>query len=294
MSAKEKSGPRLGRGLAALIGEPPAPTAPAAPVSGPQGQPRAVALDLLEPSPFQPRGPIKAEELEELTASLRAHGVLQPLLVRAHPTISGRYQIIAGERRWRAAQAAGLAEVPVLIRDLADREAAGAALIENLQRQDLDPIEEAEGLQRLARSYSANQEQLAEAVGKSRSHIANTLRLLNLPDSVRTHVKAGRLTAGHARALLAHPDPEAAAAIVIEKELNVRQTEALAAAPKPPRPTTERGPGKDPETAALERDLSERLGLTVEIAHGPKGGSLRVRYQSLDQLDGLIALLSRA
>ncbi len=285
MSAKE-TGPRLGRGLAALIGD----VAPATPE--PAAKPRAIGVDLLEPSPFQPRGPIAAEGLEELVISLRRHGVLQPLLVRPHPSQPGRFQIIAGERRWRAAQLASLSEVPVLVRDLADREAAGAALVENLQRQDLDPIEEAEGLQRLSRSFGAGQEQLAEAVGKSRSHVANTLRLLNLPDKVRAHVKAGKLTAGHARALLAHPDPEAAAEVVIARELNVRQTEALAS--QPARAARAEGAAKDPETGALERDLSERLGLSVEISHGSKGGAVRIRYQTLDQLDGLIALLNRA
>ena len=286
MSAKEVN-PRLGRGLAALIGE----TAPAA-APEPAAKPRGVDVDLLEPSPFQPRGPIMAGTLTELAASLRAHGMLQPLLVRSHPTQPGRFQIIAGERRWRAAQVAGLAEVPVLIRELTDREAAGAALVENLQRLDLDPIEEAEGLQRLAKSFGAGQEQLADAVGKSRSHVANTLRLLNLPEAVRAQVKAGKLTAGHARALLAHPDPTAAAEIVIAQDLNVRQTEALAS--QPARAARAEAPAKDPETGALERDLSERLGLAVEIRHGPKGGAVRIRYQSLDQLDGLIALLNRA
>lgn len=288
MSVKEAN-PRLGRGLAALLGDGPAgtPAVEAAPV-----QPRSIGVDLLDPSPFQPRGPLVQESLEELAASLRAHGVLQPLLVRRHPQQPGRFEIVAGERRWRAAQLAGLTEVPVLVRDLSDRDATGAALVENLQRQDLDPIEEAEGLQRLARSYGAGQEQLAEAVGKSRSHVANTLRLLNLPEKVRAHVKAGRLSAGHARALLAHPDPEAAAEVVIARDLNVRQTEALAS--QAARPARAAAQPPDPETAALERDLSDHLGLAVEIRHGPKGGTLRIRYQTLDQLDGLIALLNRA
>jgi ParB family chromosome partitioning protein len=288
VSAKEV-GPRLGRGLAALLGDAAAPASGAA--TGPGV--RAIPVEMLEPSPFQPRGPIDPAGLAELTDSVRARGILQPLLARPHPDAAGRYQIIAGERRWRAAQAAGLHEVPTLVRELTDIDAMAAALVENLQRQDLNAIEEAEGYRRLLDEFGMTQEALGQAVGKSRSHIANTMRLLNLPRTVQEDVKRGALSPGHARALLAHPEPEKAALAVISKGLNVRQTEALAA--RRTETPGDRGPRpeKDPETAAIERDLSERLGLRVEIGFDGKGGAVRIQYRSLDQLDGLIALLSR-
>jgi ParB family chromosome partitioning protein len=232
------------------------------------------------------------DAMAELVDSIKARGILQPLLARRHPGQAGRYQIIAGERRWRAAQQAGLHEVPVLVRDLEDRDAMAASLVENLQRQDLNPIEEAEGYKRLMDEFGLTQEQLGTAVGKSRSHVANIIRLLQLPPSVRADVQAGKLTAGHARALLAHANPEEAARLVIAKGLNVRQTEGLTTNTSPSTgaaPTRER----DPETEALERDLSEKLGLKVSIAFDGKGGTVRISYRSLDQLDNLIALLSR-
>jgi ParB family chromosome partitioning protein len=284
-------GPRLGRGLAALIGEPPPAAAPAEPSGAPP-----IPVEFLSPGPFQPRGPIDAGSLTELIESVRARGILQPLLVRPDPDAPGRYQIIAGERRWRAAQAAGLHEVPALVRDLSNAEAMAAALVENLQRQDLNAIEEAEGYRRLLNEFGMSQEQLGEAVGKSRSHVANTLRLLNLPPTVQMEVRKGALTAGHARALLAHPDPMTAALSVIARSLSVRQTEALAAQ-RPGRPDAAqpvaRTRSKDPETAALESELSERLGLKVEIGFDGKAGSVRIHYRSLDQLDGIVALLNR-
>lgn len=278
--------PRLGRGLAALIGDPP----PAAP--GEAGGPRPIPVEFLTPGPFQPRGPIAADSLAELIESVRARGILQPLLVRPDPDEPGRYQIIAGERRWRAAQAAELHEVPALVRDLSNAEAMAAALVENLQRQDLNAIEEAEGYRRLGGEFGMTQEQLGEAVGKSRSHVANTVRLLALPPTVQAEVRKGALTAGHARALLAHPDPAAAALAVITRGLNVRQTEALTARRADPHPTSTRT--KDAETSALEAEISGRLGLKVDIAFDGKGGSVRIHYRSLDQLDGIVALLNRA
>jgi len=288
MSTRD-TGPRLGRGLAALIGDAPTATDVVAVKSLP--------IELLQPGPYQPRGPIALDSLTELVESIRAHGILQPLLARPHPTQAGHFQIVAGERRWRAAQAAGLHEVPTLVREFADADAMAAALVENLQRQDLNPIEEAHGYRRLLDEFGLTQENLGEAVGKSRSHIANTLRLLNLPHSVQVEVQKGALSAGHARALLALPDPAKAALSVIARGLNVRQTEAMAARrngadavgagePRHARP-------KDPETEALERDLSERLGLRVDIAFDGRGGTLRIHYRSLDQLDGVVALLSR-
>jgi ParB family chromosome partitioning protein len=231
--------------------------------------------------------------LHELAESIRLRGILQPLLARPHPSTSGQYQIIAGERRWRAAQQAGLHEVPVLVRNLADSDAMAASLVENLQRQDLNPIEEAEGFKRLIEEFGLTQEQLGEAVGKSRSHVANMMRLLQLPPSVRTEVQNGTLSAGHARALLAHPNPEQAALQVLARGLNVRQTEALATTKSSTPVTTRDENARDPETVALERDLSEKLGLRVQIAFDGRGGSVRITYTSLDQLDGVLALLSR-
>ena len=281
MSSSERT-PRLGRGLAALMGEvqSPAPTAAG----------RELAIDLLEANPFQPRGSIDDGGLEELAASIRTSGILQPLLARPHPTLPGRYQLVAGERRWRAAQAAGLHHVPVLIRDMPDRDAMAAALVENLQRQDLNAVEEATGYRRLMAEFGLTQEELAQAVGKSRSHVANTLRLLKLPKSVQHHLGTGALTAGHARALLSHPDPKEMADLVIARGLNVRQTEALLDRGDR-RPRAERT--NDPETAALARDLSQRLGVRVDIAFDGRGGVVRLHYGSLDQLDGLVVLLSR-
>jgi ParB family chromosome partitioning protein len=254
---------------------------------------RAIPIDLLSPGPFQPRAPIDAASLAELTKSIRARGVLQPLLARPHPLAPERYEIIAGERRWRAAQAAGLHEVPALVRDFADAEAMAAALVENLQRQDLNAIEEAQGYRRLLDEFGMSQEALGEAVGKSRSHVANTLRLLNLPPDLQAEVRNGALSPGHARALLGHPDPERAARAVIARGLNVRQTEALArrAAEEMTQPGRERG--RDPDTEAIERRLTERLGLRVEIAFDGRRGSLRLHYDTLEQFDGVVALLLR-
>jgi ParB family chromosome partitioning protein len=230
--------------------------------------------------------------LSELADSIRLRGVLQPILARSLPGQSDLYQIIAGERRWRAAQQAGLHEVPVFVREMADSEAMAAALVENLQREDLNAIEEAEGYRRLLDEFGLTQERLGEAVGKSRSHVANILRLLNLPASVQTALRRGELSAGHARALLAHPEPEKAAVAVIARGLNVRQTEALAQgrAPAPDRPPP---PPRDVEIQDLERRLTERLGLRVDISTQGAGGTLRISYRSLDQLDGLITLLIR-
>jgi ParB family chromosome partitioning protein len=294
MNAKETS-PRLGRGLAALLGD----TA-ALPAVAERGAVVALGIADLRPSPFQPRTTIDPVAIEELATSIRARGVLQPLLVRPDPEIPERYQIIAGERRWRAAQAAGIHEIPVIVRDLTDSDAMVVALVENLQRQDLNAIEEADGYRRLLEEFGVTQESLGQSVGKSRSHIANTLRLLNLPPAVQNEVRKGVLSAGHARALLAHPDPGQAALTVIARQLNVRQTEALAKRASAP----ESAPGggmasprqagaKDPETEALAHSLSERLGLRVEIAFNGRTGTLSLHYRSLDQLDGIIALLSR-
>ena len=279
---------RLGRGLAALMGDTLPPVADSAQVS----PIRSMAIEHLQPGPFQPRTSFNADGLSELVKSIKSRGILQPLLARPHPQEHGRYQIIAGERRWRAAQQAGLHDVPVLVRELSDSDAMAASLVENLQRQDLNPIEEGEGFRRLLEEFGLTQEELGIAVGKSRSYVANAMRLLNLPPSVQKEVQAGNLTAGHARALLTHPSPETAALTVIARGLNVRQTEALVAAKSAATPER-RGSSRDPETEALERDLSERLGLGVQVSFDGKGGAVTIRYRSLDQLDGIVALLSR-
>lgn len=303
MSATRKP-PRLGMGLSALIGDAPPlaeadrpGSAPAAAGAG-TGQ-RVLPIEVLEPGPFQPRGPIEPDGLAELAASIREHGVLQPILVRPKPGAPGTYQIVGGERRWRAAQAAGLHEVPVTIRTLGDREAMAAALVENLQRQDLNALEEAEGYSRLIEEFGLTQDALGKAVGKSRSHVANTLRLLGLPPRVRELLRNGQLTAGHARAILTADDPEKLATTVVVRGLSVRQTEALAAGkprePRAPKADRDRGSdsARDPDVAALERDLTERLGLRVTIhPRGGGGGQLVIAYRDLDQLDGLIRLLN--
>jgi ParB family chromosome partitioning protein len=279
--------PRLGRGLAALLGD--SLQAP------PPSSIGMMDVHTLEPSPFQPRGTIREDDLDELAASIRSRGVLQPILVRPHPKRPGHFQIIAGERRWRAAQLAGVTSVPCYVRDLADTDASAAALVENLQRKDLNPIEEAEGFRRLIEEFGLTQEELGTAIGKSRSHVANLMRLLALPSDVIAYVRDGVLTAGHARAALACADPAAAAEQMIARGLNVRQAEALAT-PKPPKtadaPT--RRTALEESTAdlrAVEADLAEQLGLQVAITFNGKGGAVTLRYQTLDQLDHIIAKL---
>ncbi len=279
-----RSGPRLGRGLAALLGDAPAPASQEAGV-------RSIPVEMLEPGPFQPRGAMQPEALAELTESVRARGILQPVLVRPHPAEPGRLQIIAGERRWRAAQAAGLHEIPALVRDLPDGDAMAASLVENLQRQDLNAIEEAEGYKRLIEEFGLTQDQLGASVGKSRSHVANAVRLLQLPAAVRRDVERGVLSAGHARALLSHPEPAKAALAVIARGLNVRQTEALGQQ-RTPAEAPSRRDAADPETVALEGELTRKLGLKVQISFDGKGGAIKIAYRNLDQLDGLVTLLS--
>ncbi|MFL1463739.1 ParB/RepB/Spo0J family partition protein [Roseococcus sp. DSY-14] len=281
MSAKPRG---LGKGLSALLGEA-ASISAAAPGAGL----RTLPVSALQPGPFQPREAMDEPALEELAASMREHGVLQPILVRPRKGEAARFEIIGGERRWRAAQKAGLHEVPALVRDFSDREAMAAGLVENLQRQDLHPLEEAEGYGRLTRQFGLTQDALAKVVGKSRPHVANTLRLLNLPERVQGLLRDGALTAGHARALLTAPNPEALALAIVDRGLNVRQAEALAAQRELPVRPERRAP--DAETRALERELSARLGLRVVIRHDGKAGQLVLSYRDLDQLDGLLRLL---
>jgi ParB family chromosome partitioning protein len=288
--------PPLGRGLAALFGE--AGTrlsgepGGARPGGAQPGGAQTVPIEAIRPSPFQPRRRFAEEELEGLAQSIREKGIVQPLLVRPIADSAADFELVAGERRWRAAQLVGLHEVPVVIRPLGDSEALEIALVENLQREDLSPLEEAEAYSRLTREFGRSQAGLAEAVGKSRSHVANTLRLLGLPAPVRKSLEEGALSAGHARALLGAPDPAALAVEVVRRGLNVRATETLVrrrAAQPPPRPRHTR----DADTAALERELATTLGLRVTLAPKRRGGSLTLHYASLDQLDQVLALLRR-
>ncbi|MBK1663234.1 chromosome partitioning protein ParB [Rhodospirillum rubrum] len=291
----------LGRGLSALLGDDPDDTvvqesaAAAAVASGRAIQ--VLPVGALVPNPDQPRRHFDEEAIADLTESIRAKGILSPILARPDPHQPGTFQIIAGERRWRAAQRAQLHEVPVLVRSFSDQETLEVALIENLQRQDLSPLEEAEGYRRLLEDFAHTQEDLAKVVGKSRSHVANTMRLLQLPDDVRELVEKGALSAGHARALLTTEGISDLARLVVSRGLNVRQTEKLvqqaAAVGKPRRPATAAPTDKDADTLALERDISNVLGLAVEISAKARGGRLTIDYDSLSQLDDILHRLTR-
>jgi len=288
----------LGRGLDALLAD-----APASAADAPAGRRIAtLPIAFLRPNPDQPRRTFADDAIAELAASIKARGMLQPILVR--PVGRDAYEIVAGERRWRAAQRAGLHDAPVVIRDLTDAEAAEIALIENVQRVDLSPLEEAAAYQRLADIYKRSQDEIAAAVGKSRSHVANMMRLGGLSAQCRAALEAGEITMGHARALLAAKDPDAALKAVVSKGLTVREAEALvrrqheapqAAAPQrePSKPSV---PGrKDADARALEADLAASLGLEVEIEHTPRGsGALTIRYRTLDQLDDVCKRLMGA
>ena len=284
----------LGRGISALLGESEAPIDAAA-VAASGGPPQTVPIELLRRNPDQPRRFFGEAELEELAASIREKGILQPILVRPMPGAPGEYQIVAGERRWRAAQRAGLHAAPVLVRDLDDLDVLEIAIVENVQRADLNPLEEAQGYKALMDRFGRTQEAVAQVVGKSRSHVANALRLLALPEVVRDHVAAGRLSAGHARAIATAPDPAALARTVVDKALSVRQAEALSrqAQDRPAAGAAGRapaGPGraaKDPDTVALEQDVSDTLGLAVEIDYRDGRGMVHVRYETLEQLDDI-------
>lgn len=281
---------KLGRGLAALFGEDEA----AVRDRGSGGGQFNLAVGRLRPGRLQPRRNFREDDLRALVDSIREKGVLQPLLVRPAAGGGTGYEIVAGERRWRAAQAARLHEVPVVVREMDDSEALEVALVENLQREDLTPLEEAEGYKRLMDEFSHSQEQLGRVIGKSRSHIANTLRLLGLPDPVKAMVDDGSLSAGHARALIGAADPLALARQVVRRGLNVRQTERLAAREKaPPRRARRKGAPKDADTLALERDLTQRLGLKVEIALAGEAGNVTIHFEALEQLDDVVARLKR-
>lgn len=292
MSKNDKRG--LGRGLSALMAD--------VHLAGPEQMAATrraemhLPVDKLEPNPQQPRLDFKKEELESLADSIRQKGVIQPLIVRRK---AGRdvYEIVAGERRWRAAQLAQLHEVPVVVRDLTDSEVLEVAIIENIQRADLNAIEEALGFRQLMTRFGHTQEKLAEALSKSRSHVANLLRLLSLPDDVQDMVRDGALSAGHARALIGHPRAVEFAAQIVAKGLSVRETERLVKADSAAKAAKPSGPApeKDADTRALEADLSANLRLPVKIDHGSDGesGQITIRYKSLDDLDMLCQMLSR-
>lgn len=310
MTSVEKRNP-LGRGLNALFGEEeakPFATAPSVPspdyatISPSRGITR-LPLSVLSPGPFQPRRIFTEENINELAASLKQHGMAQPMVVRPKPNVAGEFEIIAGERRWRAAQRVPMHEVPVVIQDIDDKTAMEIAIVENLQRVDLNPLEEAKAFQRLIDEYDYKHEQLATSLGKSRSHITNTLRLLQLPESVQTKLLDGSLTMGHARALITTDNPEELMAQILKNSLSVRDTEKLATK----KSTAKKGTPdkiakavantpvqKDADIKALENNLSQLLGLnvTIDVATNTKG-VLKIEYQNLDQLDDVLRRLSR-
>lgn len=288
MSVEDIRRRHLGRGLSALLGD--------------EGQDYAaldqirsskmVAIDLLQPNRYQPRHRFTDEDMDALIASVREKGILQPILVRR--TAEQKFEIVAGERRWRAAQRAGLHDVPVLVKDLSDRDTLEVALVENVQRKDLSAIEEARGYKRLIDEFRHTQEDLARVVGKSRSHVANLMRLLELPDSVQELVDDGRLSAGHARALIGLDDAQELARQVLARGLNVRQTEHLAQYQKSKPNPSRRSPERDSDTVALERQLTNSLGLKVNLVSHGAAGEVRIHYENLEQLDDVIARLSHA
>ena len=288
MSAKPTP-PRLGRGLAALFGDMPA----RGEESGAEREVRRLPIDLVDPNPFQPRSTFDEESLRDLADSIRTQGMLQPVLVRPHPDVETRYQIVAGERRWRASGLAGLHDIPVICRDMTDMESAAAALIENLQRENLNPIEEAEGYQRLVKGFGLTHEALGAAVSKSRAHVGNIMRLLNLPEPVRDEVRKGTLSQGHARAMLTLPDPATVLPEVLRRGLSVRQTERLTQRMLTEKPDAAAATPPSPDTANVERELTAQTGYKVKVSASPRGdGTVTIWFADLFQLDDVIARLT--
>lgn len=293
---EDNSKRRLGRGLAALIGEMDQPLSIGGGAEQKVSHDRVVPIEHVTRSPKNPRRYFDETELQDLASSIRQHGIVQPVVVR--PVGSGQYEIIAGERRWRAAQLAGFAEIPVLIRDVDDRTALELAIVENVQRSDLNPLEEAQGYEQLIAEHGYTQNDLGEIIGKSRSHVANSLRLLKLPDDVRTMLADGSLSAGHARALIPTSNPTALAKTVVSKGLSVRDTERLAqndirSQENPGGAGSSVRDSKDADTLALEKSLSDSLGLDVTVSHKANGGYVRISYKTLDQLEEICRLLER-
>jgi len=290
--AEETHRSRLGRGLAALIGDVGNDKQLAAQQPA-RGQ-RHVPIEFIRANPHNPRRHFSDAELGELAGSIRERGIIQPIVVRTVRGTADSYEIIAGERRWRAAQRAGLHEVPIILHEATDAEALELAIIENVQRADLNPLEEAAGYQALAEAYRYTQDDIAKTVGKSRSHVANTLRLLKLPEAVKAYINVGKLTAGHARALIGLPDPEAVAHQIVARELNVRDVEAFAQQhAKAAGKTTKKREraAKDVDTLAVEKRLSDALGLAVTIETKGESGTVQIKYSDLDQLDEVIRRL---
>ena len=271
---------RLGRGLASLIGDPTGNHTEKLPAEGEQ---RLVAIEQVRSSSLNPRQSFDDAELDELAASIRERGLVQPIIAR--PVSGGGFEIVAGERRWRAAQRAGLQSVPVIVRELNDKEVLELAIIENVQRADLNSIDEARGYRELIDRFGYNQDELAQIIGKSRSHLANTVRLLKLPERVQQLMQEGKLSAGHGRALVGRDDAEKLAETVVAKGLSVREVEALVQQPLMPEAPRQKRE-KDPDTQAFERELTEALGLKVEVKRGSnESGVLTVRFRNYDQLD---------
>jgi ParB family chromosome partitioning protein len=284
---------RLGRGLASLIGD---VGGEAAHIDRPRAQ-RKVPIEFLKPNPRNPRRTFSEAELGELADSIKQHGVIQPIVVRPVKGTQDRFEIIAGERRWRASQAAGLHEVPIVPVDVSDSDALEIAIIETVQRENLNAMEEAQGYHALANEFKRSQEDIAKIVGKSRSHVANTMRLTKLPAEVQGYIALGQLSAGHARALIGVPDPIAAAKRIVAEGLNVRQAEELAhvegvPARKPQKARNETA--KDADTVALEKRVSDALGLAVTVNHRDPGGSVQITYRNLEQLDEVMRRLARS
>lgn len=288
--SEELSRKRLGRGLAALIGEMDKPAQPSAAPSAD----RRVPIAFVRPNPRNPRRNFADSDLADLAQSIREHGIVQPVVVRPDKE-KDHYEIIAGERRWRAAQRAGLTDIPVIVRDVNDRTALELAIVENVQRADLNPVEEAKGYQQLIDEHSYTQADLAQVIGKSRSHVANTLRLLRLPEVIRDMLVDGTLSAGHARALVTAPNPAELAMRIVDEGLSVRQAESLAQMPPQHEhagPQASSRQVKDADTVALEKLLSDATGLKVSIIHRSKGGEVKIAYSTLEQLDELCRRLN--
>ncbi|MEO0959659.1 MAG: ParB/RepB/Spo0J family partition protein [Pseudomonadota bacterium] len=293
----------LGRGLSQLLGDVEGPAAVTDDkVPSPEGDVATLPIDLVHPNPDQPRKSFSTAELDELASSISERGIVQPLVVRRHPEKSEVYQIVAGERRWRAAQRAGLHDVPVTIRDLDDQAVMEIAIVENVQREDLNPLEEAEGYAQLIERYGHTQEAVARIIGKSRSHLANTLRLNGLPNGTKAHVREGRLSAGHARALLTAFDPDGLADRVVAQGLSVRQTEKLAKRSVDDQNADvsagqKKGAGsslRDTDTRLLEGDLSAAIGMRATLLSKPDGaGELRIHYKSYEELERLCEKLTQ-
>ena len=283
----------LGRGLSSLMSDVAAPND-----SKPAGNAidRAIPVDQIYPNPDQPRRTFDDQAMDDLTASIAEKGIIQPLIVRERPSANGKYEIVAGERRWRAAQRAQLHEVPVIVRAFSDLEVLEVAIIENIQRSDLNAVDEAAGYKQLMEKFGRTQEEMGTALGKSRSYIANSVRLLTLPDTVLSYLANGRLSAGHARTLVGHPDAEKLAAQIVKKGLSVRNAEKLVKSTKfsAPKKKTIRASTKDADTIQIESDLSAQLGMKVNIDHaaGKENGQVVLHYRDLEQLDDVLRLLS--